>query len=322
MAEAESTSSTQANHQQRPLRIGILGFGALGQYLATRIIHEGEIISPGDRPLILSFVWARDPSKGLSTSDLLPPSTARLSDIDAAASLSVDLVVEVCHPEVVKNSAVRFLENGSDILIGSPTALADANLEAQLRSLAPLGGVRRVLIPAGALWASSDIARLGAAKRIASLSIEMRKHPLSLSGISGEPAQRLAEWLKATSSDTNTTNSSSTCTLYDGPVRALAIVAPNNVNTMAAAAISVPNLGFDGVRGILIADSSLTCHIITTELEGFKDASGECLSVKTIRKAPAPPGAVTSTATLASFWASLRIAANGIDHSTGGIILC
>ena len=185
------SESTQAHSQKkRPLRIGLLGYGALGQYLASRILHEGELISPGDRPLILSFVWARDPSRGLSTCDFLPTSTARLSDIEAAVSLNVDLVIEVCHPDVVKNSAVRFLENGSDILIGSPTALADANLELQLRTLAPLGGARRVLIPAGALWASGDIARLGASNRIASLSIEMRKHPLSLSGISGEPAAR------------------------------------------------------------------------------------------------------------------------------------
>ena len=39
-----------------------------------------------------------------------------------------------------------------------------------------------------------------------------------------------------------------------GPVRALCPLAPNNVNTMAAAAIIAKNLGFDGVQGRLIAD--------------------------------------------------------------------
>ena len=314
--------SNQDQRPQRPIRLGILGFGSLGQYLASRIIQEGELISPGDRPLSLSFIWARDPSKGLLTCDFIPSSVERLSDIDAAVQMSVDIVVEVCHPDVVKNSAVRFLENGSDLLIGSPTALADAKLEVELRSKVPLGGARRLLIPAGALWASGDIARLGASKRIASLSVEMRKHPLSLSGLSGEPALKLAEWLKTGKSATYSSGGGTSITLYDGPVRSLALAAPNNVNTMAAAAISVPGLGFDGVRGILVADSSLKCHIIITNLEGFKDASGDCLSVISTRSSPAPPGAVTSTATLASFWASLRIAANSIGQSSGGVILC
>lgn len=43
-------------------------------------------------------------------------------------------------------------------------------------------------------------------------------------------------------------------TLYDGSVRGLCPLAPNNVNTMAAAAMAAHNLGFDGVRGRLVSD--------------------------------------------------------------------
>ena len=39
-----------------------------------------------------------------------------------------------------------------------------------------------------------------------------------------------------------------------GPVRDLCPLAPNNVNTMACAAIAAHNLGFDGVVGCLVAD--------------------------------------------------------------------
>ena len=39
-----------------------------------------------------------------------------------------------------------------------------------------------------------------------------------------------------------------------GPVRELCPLAPNNVNTMAAAAIAATSLGFDGVYGRLVAD--------------------------------------------------------------------
>uniref|UniRef100_A0A493SUE4 Aspartate dehydrogenase domain-containing protein n=1 Tax=Anas platyrhynchos platyrhynchos TaxID=8840 RepID=A0A493SUE4_ANAPP len=42
--------------------------------------------------------------------------------------------------------------------------------------------------------------------------------------------------------------------LYEGPLRPLCPLAPNNVNTMAAAAVAAPSLGFDGVRACLVAD--------------------------------------------------------------------
>ena len=42
--------------------------------------------------------------------------------------------------------------------------------------------------------------------------------------------------------------------LYDGPVRPLCSIAPNNVNTMAAAAIVASNLGLDKTIGRLVSD--------------------------------------------------------------------
>ena len=42
--------------------------------------------------------------------------------------------------------------------------------------------------------------------------------------------------------------------LYHGPVRPLCPLAPNNVNTMAAAAVAASNLGFDGTVGRLVSD--------------------------------------------------------------------
>jgi aspartate dehydrogenase len=42
--------------------------------------------------------------------------------------------------------------------------------------------------------------------------------------------------------------------LYDGPVRPLCSLAPNNVNTMAAASVAAKNLGLDQVIGKLVSD--------------------------------------------------------------------
>ena len=42
--------------------------------------------------------------------------------------------------------------------------------------------------------------------------------------------------------------------VFSGSVRDLCPLAPNNVNTMAAAAVAAERLGFDGVKAVLIAD--------------------------------------------------------------------
>lgn len=291
----------------RPLRVGVLGYGALGQHLVSRLLADAP--APGGaRALELAFVWARDARKLDGV-----PARARLRALEDAAGAGADIVVEVAHPAVVAAAGAAILRGGADLLVGSPTALADAALEAALRAAAPAGGARRLLVPAGALWGSGDIARLGAAGRVAALSVTMAKHPDALAGLAGAPAAALAAWRAA--------GGAGACTLYDGPVRALAADAPANVNTMCAAALAAPALGFDGVRGVLVADASLRAHVITVELEGPRDAAGDCLRVRTVRESPAPPGAVSSTATLASFWASLRAAADA-HGGPGGVIVC
>ena len=57
-----------------------------------------------------------------------------------------------------------------------------------------------------------------------------------------------------------------TCYLHlsPGSVRGLCPVAPNNVNTMAAAALAAHNLGFDKVQGSLVSDPrsvDVTLHL-------------------------------------------------------------
>jgi aspartate dehydrogenase len=117
--------------------------------------------------------------------------------------------------------------------------------------------------------------------------------------------------------------------LFNGCVRDLCPLAPNNVNTMAAAAIAGHTLGFDGTIARLVADPSLDHHVVDIEVGGPGD-----FHVFTHRLNPAPPGkrshrksdwqftgtipflcgypsgAVTGNATYASFLSSL-LAANG-----------
>ena len=88
--------------------------------------------------------------------------------------------------------------------------------------------------------------------------------------------------------------------LYEGPVRALCPMAPNNVNTMACCALAAHNLGFDGVVGRLVADPSLDAHIVDIDVTG---PGG--FTVRTSRHNPAAVGAVTGNATYEAFLSSM-----------------
>ena len=276
-------------------RIGIVGYGSLGQFLAQRVLE-----SPA---LDLAFVWNRT---ALAVVDDPAVSKYHLPDLSEAASRRCDLIVEVAHPKVLKEHGVALLQ-AADLLVGSPTAFADAELEAALRKQAAEGS-HGLYVGAGAFWGAGDITKMDARGTLKALKVTMAKHPSSLK-VGAELQAKVDE---AKESET-------AVTVYSGAVRALCPLAPNNVNTMACAAISAPSLGFDGVQCALIADRSLEAHVITIDVTGptNKD-TGEEFSVKTVRSNPAAVGAVTGQATYVSFHSSLLRA-----HGQGnGVHLC
>lgn len=281
----------------RKRRVGIVGFGLLGQYLVERIASDPS----ASAALELAFVWNRSPDR-VAASPLVPES-ARCHDLADAASFSPDIIVEVCHPDVTRDWGVHFLRI-ADLYAGSPTAFADEATNAALRAVAA-AGPHALYIPAGALWGAADVARMDARGALAGLRVTMKKHPasLKLGGALGEAVARLLQEGGAAAGET---------VLYEGPVGGLAPLAPNNVNTMAAAAIAAPSLGFGGVVARLVADARLDAHVITVEATGLPPAGGgppfTCVSE---RYNPAPPGAVTGQATYAAFLSSLLAAARG-----------
>lgn len=138
--------------------------------------------------------------------------------------------------------------------------------------------------------------RLDAAGGLQSLRVTMATHPDGF---------RLEGPLAAAAHSTGPRT-----VLYEGPVRGLCPFAPRNSNTMAAAALAAPSLGFDGVIGVLVADLSLAdMHVVDVELRGPPGPTGRRFAVHTHRENPAEPGAVTGSATVAAFWRSLLGAA-------------
>lgn len=271
-------------------RIGIIGFGSIGQFIYEEILKCDE--------LSVAFVWNRSIEKLEQV-----PEDLILKDLADFKTRNADLILELAHVSITKEFGERFLEHG-DFMIGSPTALADAALEKSLRQKSLQSGFG-LYVPAGAFWGGEDVKKMADSNSLKALKVTMKKHP-SCFKVLGEVAEK------------NKTVGDIPVVLYDGPVRQLCPLAPANVNTMACAAIAAHNLGFDRVQGCLVADKSLSCHIVEIEVTGPATDGDQYFTVKTTRTNPNKPGAVTGNATYASFMASLKRAYG----KGGGVHLC
>lgn len=267
------------------IRVGLVGYGSLGQFLANAILNDEQT----KQKFELVFVWNRSIDKLASL-----PTKMHLSKLEDFATFAVDLIVEVCHPQIVEQFGVAFLKH-ADLFVGSPTAFANATVEKELRGMITnnTSNGHSIYVPSGALWGAQDIQKMSLLGSLQGLTISMKKHPLSL---------KLDEPLKSKVDQYIASDATGECIIYQGDVRTLCPLAPNNVNTMACAALAGANLGFDKTQALLIADKSLEAHIVGIIVEGkggFK--------VSTERYNPAKVGAVTGNATYFSFLSSLLL---------------
>ena len=295
--------SSDSTSKGSPKRLGILGFGHLGQFLYQSLQQEQQQQVNPDYELV--FIWNRSREAFRQYNENIDQALI-VSTIEEGLERLPDLVVEVAHPDVLEKYAEKILDV-ADLFIGSPTSLAKASLEKGLRSKTVESG-HAIYIGAGAFWGADDIAKMNERKTLRALKVTMKKHPESFK--LNEPLHsQLQNQMKEQGS------AKGKIIVYSGPVRDLCPLAPNNVNTMAIGAIVASNLGFDGVEGCLIADSSLSDrHVIEIEVTGPRTniPNHEPLDfyVKTVRNNPAPLGLVTGIGTLMSFFSSLK-RANG-----------
>jgi aspartate dehydrogenase len=281
-------STTSSSRRRRKKRVGIVGFGKVGQFL-VRTIREDSKIS-GE--IEIAFVWNRTQSRmeGHIHKEL------QLQRLEDAMERNPDLIVEVADPKISETFGADWLRR-CDYMIGSPSGLASKGMEKMINAASAHS--HGLYIPSGALWGAEDIQKMADRNTLGSLSISMAFHPSSLKRTFGELTERMKKHVKPD----GTTDGP--VTLYSGPVRDLCPMAPNNVNTMAAAALAAHTLGFDKVHGELIVDSSLDAHVITVDAKGRPRPDGSCFRAVSTRHNPAQHGAVTGSATLVSFVSSM-----------------
>ena len=243
-------------------RVGIVGYGKLGQFLAQGILEDEAISTDYE----LAFVWNRRPEAiGAEISESL-----RLAELEDFERFNPDLIVEVAHPKITETYGERFL-GVCDYMAGSPTAFATLEVEQGMRAAAAQDNGNGLYIPRGALPGLDEVLRMVDGGRLAGASITMKKHQSSL-----KFGRELDPPLEDTQSERE---------IYRGPLRELCRLAPNNVNTMAVLAMA-SQLGFDSVEAALVADPSLEHHITEVSLLG-PDTGGPRYSLDLIRTSPA-----------------------------------
>jgi aspartate dehydrogenase len=278
------------------VRVGLIGFGSLGQFLAREILLNSKVSSQFE----IAMIWNRTCHKiesffdgdkeleGLFNKEWI------LQDLSEFATKfpHVQLLIEVSHPSTVIKYGEQFLTH-CDLFVGSPSAFADAQVESTLRNTANQGG-HACYIPSGALWGAQDIEKMATLGTLKGLTITMKKHPgsLKLEPPLSDKLSNFEQW------------ENREYVIYEGPVRELCPLAPNNVNTMACAALAGHNLGFDRVQARLVADKRLETHEIEIDVRG-PGTTDSGFRVVTQRSNPAKTGAVTGAATYVSFLSSL-----------------
>ena len=167
----------------------------------------------------MAFVWNRNPD---AIGEMISPDL-RLGSLEGFRDYSPDLIVEVAHPAITQTWGTQFLEYG-DYMAGSPTAFATLETETAMREAAAIPNGHGLYIPRGALPGLDEVLRMVANKKLGAARISMKKHPSSL-----KYHGALETPLDEVSSET---------VVYDGPLRELCTLAPNNVNTMAVLAMA------------------------------------------------------------------------------------
>lgn len=242
--------SLAKRRKREPIKIGLLGCGAINSTVAT-MIADGKA-----GPASLKAVLTRSKRSKEEIETLAPRFAINVSfetDPDLFFAQDWDLCVEAAGQPAVRQHAKRCLEMGRDFMITSIGALTDDNLYQELSETAEESGSRLILCTGSmpALdWMGS--AALADCKIVRVTQIKPPKAWL------GTPAEveypDLLECKKTRR------------ILYKASARMAASEYPKNANT--AAMLAIATAGLDETGATLVADASAKTNRVELYFEG------------------------------------------------------
>lgn len=221
-----------------PLRLAVVGFGAIGQALARELAGDDRVHLA---QLIVSPASLADAQAACAA---LAPQVRVASTLDLGPGQRPDLVVECAGHAAVLAHVVPALQAGIPCAMASVGALHDADLLARLEAAAQEGGTRLQLV-SGAIGAIDALAaaRLGGLDEVVYVG---RKPPLSWAGTPAEQVCDLARLMAPQ-------------VIFRGSAREAARQFPKNANV--AATVSLAGLGLDRTQVELVADPGVTRNV-------------------------------------------------------------
>ncbi len=241
--------SSAKRRKREPLKIGLLGCGAINSTVAN-MIASGEA-----GHAVLSAVLTRTERSKEDIQTLLPNDASSVSfetDPDLFFARDWDLCVEAAGQPAVRQHAKRCLEMGRDILITSIGALTDDGLYQELSETAEASGSRLILCTGSmpALdWMGS--AALADCEMVRVTQIKPPKAWLGTPAEANHP-----DLLELTNSRV----------LFEGSSREAASKYPKNANT--AAMLAIATAGLDETRASLVADPEAKGNRVELEFRG------------------------------------------------------
>jgi aspartate dehydrogenase len=232
---------TEIEHKFQPLKLCIVGWGAIGQTLYRRLSAHPR--------LQITHVVTR-PGQEAAVQAQLGEGTRALGEVPAQA----ELLLECASHSALADHVLPALRCGIECAVLSVGGLARAGLAEDLAEAAQVGGTQLHLLP-GAIGGIDAIA----AAKLAGLSnvrYTCRKPPLAWMGTAAE-VQGDLEALAA---------SGQSLVLLEASAREAASLYPKNANV--AATIALAGLGLDTTQVRLIADPTQSENLHEIELEG------------------------------------------------------
>ena len=216
------------NPLKKPARVGILGCGTIGTYVA-------KFLDSGDLPAVLAGVCDRDPERAeaLITHLKTPP---HIYDINKLVHYS-DLIVECASAEAVDEIVNLCCEHQKHLVVISIGGLRSEHLERAASSRMSL------TIPSGAIG-GLDAVQAHADAGIEELTLTTRKPP---------SAYRQVEWVMQQKIDIE--NIKKETVLFEGSADGAVERFPQNVNV--AGTLNIVSDDFPGLRVRVIADPNV-----------------------------------------------------------------
>jgi len=207
-----------------PLRVGLIGYGAIGQAIAGFIAERAP-----DR-VVITGALVRDPQRPRAGAGV-----PLIADLAALLATGPEVVVEVGGHRALATWGPGVLAAGVDLYMAGIGALADPAVERALREAAASGGSAAIVL-SGAIGGLDALAA-AAVGGLDLVTVTTRKPAVTL--LPAAEAVTLAEPRE----------------IFAGSAREAALKFPESVNI--AAAVALAGAGFEATRVRIVADPGI-----------------------------------------------------------------